>query len=223
MAAQRKHTRDYKVWNVLAIIAFAVFSFFFLYPLINLLLKGFFKDGQLDLSAYKRFFASKYYMQAIRNSFKVSTIVTVLTVITGLTFAMIVRHYNIKGKKILDILLLVSTITPPFLGSYSWIVLFGRVGSVTKILNKLFNVTLPGIYGFWGIIFTHVVSQTPIMYMYTSGALKNVDNTLNEVAENLGCTGVRKIFKIIIPLILPSVLSSALLTFMGTFADFGVA
>ncbi len=223
MAAQRKHTRDYVVWNILAWIAFAVFAFFFLYPLIRLLLTGFFKDGQLDLSSYKRFFASKYYMQAIRNSLKVSAIVTVLTIITGLTFAMIVRHFNIKGKKILDILLLVSTITPPFLGSYSWIVLFGRVGTVTKFLNKLFNTTLPGIYGFWGIVFTHVVSQTPIMYMYTSGALKNVDNTLNEVAENLGCTGLRKVFKIIIPLILPSVLSSALLTFMGTFADFGVA
>lgn len=218
---RKKSTTEFKIWNSLAFLSFGVFAFFFLFPLIKMLINGFFTNGKLDFSPYVKIFTSEYYLTAIKNSFKVSTTVTLISIVTGLTFSLIVRHYNIKFKKVVDILLLVSSITPPFLGSYSWIVLFGRVGVVTKFFNKLLNTTLPGIYGFWGIVFTHVVSSTATMYMYTSGALKNIDNSLNECAENLGCTGIRKIMKITIPLILPSVLSTALLVFMGAFADFG--
>lgn len=50
--------------------------------------------------------------------------------------------------------------------------------------------------------------------MYVTGALKNMDNSLNEAAESLGCVGIRKIFQIVIPLILPTMLASGLLVFM---------
>lgn len=162
-------------------------------------------------------------MQAVINSFKVSTVTTLIAICTGTTFAMIMRYFKIKGKKIVDILLLVSTITPPFLGGYSWILLFGRVGWVTTWLKNTFGFIFPGIYGFWGIVFTFVCHSTMTMYMYISGALKNVDATLNEAAANLGCYGIRRIVKIIIPLILPTVLSTALLTFMHCFADYGTS
>ena len=72
----------------------------------------------------------------------------------------------------------------------------GRVGYFTKFLKNVFGIEFPGIYGFWGIVFTFVVSSTVTMYMYISGALKNVDSSLIEASENLGCTGLRKIFKI---------------------------
>jgi len=218
---KRKWTRDFKTWNILALISFSIFAFFFLFPLFKLLVGAIVTKDGINFEPFKRFFATKYYMSAVWNSFKVSTITTIIVIITGTTFAMIMRYFKIKGKKIIDILLLVATITPPFLGAYSWIILFGRVGWVTSFLNNLFGVELNGIYGFWGIVFTFVCSSNTTMYMYVSGALKNVDSTLNEAAENLGCFGIRRIWKIILPLILPTVLSTALLTFMRVFCDYG--
>lgn len=220
---QLKFTRDKLAWNVLTVISFSIFAFFFLFPLFRMICGSIWTGQGFNLEPFKRFFATKYYLQAVFNSFKVSTVTTFIAICTGTAFAMIMRYYKIKGKKIVDILLLVSTITPPFLGGYSWILLFGRVGWATKFLNKLFNVTLPGVYGFWGIVFTFVCHSTMTMYMYISGALKNVDATLNEAAANLGCFGLRRIVKIILPLILPTVLSTALLTFMHCFADYGTA
>lgn len=218
---KRKYTKDHLTWNTLTLISFSVFAFFFLYPLFKLIVGSIWTGNSFNLEPFKRFFATKYYMQAVLNSFKVSTVTTLIAICTGTTFAMIMRYFKIKGKKIVDILLLVSTITPPFLGGYSWILLFGRVGWVTKFFNNLLGITLPGIYGFWGIVFTFVCHSTMTMYMYIAGALKNVDATLNEAAANLGCFGIRRIIKIIIPLILPTVLSTALLTFMACFADYG--
>ena len=219
----KKFTRDHISWNMMTLISFSVFAFFFVFPLFRLIIGSIWTGNGFNLEPFKRFFATKYYMQAVINSFKVSTVTTLIAICTGTTFAMIMRYFKIKGKKIVDILLLVSIITPPFLGGYSWILLFGRVGWATKFINNLFGITLPGIYGFWGIVFTFVCHSTMTMYMYISGALKNVDSTLNEAAENLGCFGIRRIVKIIIPLILPTVLSTALLTFMHCFADYGTA
>lgn len=218
---KRKYIKDHLTWNTLTLISFSIFAFFFLYPLFKLIIGSIWTGHGFNLEPFKRFFATKYYMQAVFNSFKVSTVTTIIAICTGTTFAMIMRYFKIKGKKIVDILLLVSTITPPFLGGYSWILLFGRVGWVTKFFNNLLGITLPGIYGFWGIVFTFVCHSTMTMYMYISGALKNVDATLNEAAANLGCFGLRRIIKIILPLILPTVLSTALLTFMACFADYG--
>ena len=220
----RKRTRAFRTWNFLTLICFVTFAFFFLYPLLNLLIGGIWsaKTG-FNFAAYIKFFSTRYYISAVINSFKVSITSTILSICTGTIFALIMRHYKIKGKKSIDILLLVSTITPPFLGGYSWILLGGRAGAITKVLNRLFHTSLNGIYGFWGIVFTFVVASTPTMYMYISGALKNIDYALVEAAESLGCTGLGKVRKIILPLILPTVLSTSLLSFMRAFADFGAA
>ena len=57
--------------------------------------------------------------------------------------------------------------------------------------------------------------------MYVSGALKKIDVSLSEAAESLGCSGVKKVFTIILPLILPTIMAGSLLVFMNCIADFG--
>ena len=61
----------------------------------------------------------------------------------------------------------------------------------------------------------------PLVFLYVSGALKNVDSTLLEASENMGCTGIRRFFKLVVPLCIPTIIASALMVFMRAFADFG--
>ena len=61
----------------------------------------------------------------------------------------------------------------------------------------------------------------PLVFLYVSGALRNIDNSLLEASENMGCTGAKRFFKIIIPLCIPTILAAALMVFMRAFADFG--
>ncbi|MDZ4975867.1 ABC transporter permease subunit, partial [Clostridium perfringens] len=51
--------------------------------------------------------------------------------------------------------------------------------------------------------------------------LKKVDNSLLEAAESMGCTGIKKMLKVLMPLIMPTILAGALLVFMRALADFG--
>src|SRR5699024_1595054 len=108
-----------------------------------------------------------------------------------------------------------------FIGAYSWILLLGRSGIVSQGINKIFGIEFDGIYGFYGILLVLTLQLFPLIYLFVSGALKNVDSSLDEAAQNLGAIGVKKVVKVIVPLILPTILSASLLVFMRAFADFG--
>lgn len=210
-------------WTLVTLLCFAYFAFFFIYPISRIFISSVydFETHTFTMAAFQKFFSKSYYTNTIINSAKVTTTVTLLTVIFGSALAYITRTVKIKFKGALDIAMIISVLSPPFIGAYAWIVLLGRAGIVTKFLNQLFHVTLPGIYGFYGILLVFTIKMIPLVYLYVSGALKNMDNSLNEAAESLGCIGIKKIFQIVIPLILPTMLASGLLVFMRVLADFG--
>ena len=122
--------------------------------------------------------------------------------------------YKIKGEGILEILFIISMMSPNFIGAYSWILLLGRSGTVTKFLSGL-GIHVPSIYGFGGMLLVFSLKLYPFIYMYVSGALKKIDVALTEAAESLGCSGLRKVFTVIMPLVTPTLVAAALLVFMN--------
>lgn len=109
----------------------------------------------------------------------------------------------------------------PFIGAYSWILLLGRNGLVTNLIKNILGIKVPSIYGFGGILLVLSLQLYPLVFLYVSGALRNIDNSLLEASENMGCSGVKQFFTIIIPLCIPSILAAGLMVFMISFADFG--
>ena len=104
------------------------------------------------------------------------------------------------GELWLAILALVS---PPFIGAYSWIVLFGAGGFVRGLLREI-GITMPPIYGLSGILIVFSLKFYPYVYLLVSGALSNVNRSLEEAAEGLGLTPWQRTVKISFPLILPA-------------------
>lgn len=213
----------FTIWNVGALFILAAFVIFIIFPLLLVLRKSVIDpatDG-FTLHYLSKFFERKFYWITLVNSFKVTLVTTALSVAIGLPIAYVMRKIKIRGSKIIEIFIIISYLSPPFIGAYAWIQLLGRSGVVTKTINSLFHVQLDGIYGFTGIVLVMTLQSFPLVYIYISGALKNLDNSLNEAAESLGYSGMQRIFKIIIPLIMPTILASSLLVFMRVIADFG--
>ncbi|MGN9165504.1 ABC transporter permease [Tissierellaceae bacterium HCP3S3_D8] len=215
--------KGFDIWRLLTLIILGVFLLFIIYPLLLVLKKSVIdpQTGAFTLDYFKKFFQRKFYWITIVNSFKVTIVSTFIAVAIGLPIAYVMRRIKIKGSGILEILIIISYLSPPFIGAYAWIQLLGRSGVITKFLNTTFNLKFDGIYGFKGIVLVFALQSFPLVYMYISGALKNLDNSLNEAAESLGYTNIQRIFKIIILLVMPTVLASALLVFMRVIADFG--
>ncbi|WP_455034308.1 ABC transporter permease [Lachnoanaerobaculum gingivalis] len=210
-------------WNIVTILIIIVFAIFLIYPLLSLFLDGFkdSKSGVWSLMNYIQFFSKKYYTSALVNSFKLTISVTVIAVLIGVPLAYFMSFYKIKGKGILEVLFIISMMSPNFIGAYSWILLLGRNGSVTKFLEKALGISMPSIYGFAGMLLVFSLKLYPFIYIYVSGALKKIDVALSEAAESLGCGGLKKVFTVIMPLITPTLVAAALLVFMNCMADFG--
>ena len=210
-------------WNIVTFLIIIVFAIFLIYPLLSLLLDGFkdSKSGVWSLMNYIQFFSKKYYTSALVNSFKLTISVTVIAVLIGVPLAYFMSFYKIKGKGVLEVLFIISMMSPNFIGAYSWILLLGRNGSVTKFLEKALGINMPSIYGFAGMLLVFSLKLYPFIYIYVSGALKKIDVALSEAAESLGCGGLKKVFTVIMPLITPTLVAAALLVFMNCMADFG--
>lgn len=210
-------------WNVVTIGIFLIFAVCLIYPLFSLFFSSL-KDsntGEFTLSNFVQFFTKKYYYESLWRSFSVTIITTILTIVIGVPLAYVMTTCKIKGKGVIEILIIISVLSPPFIGAYSWILLLGRSGVITTFLSDTFGINLPSIYGFSGILLVFTLKLFPFIYMYTTGALKKLDVSLIEASESLGCTGVKKVFTVVIPLILPTVLAGSLLVFMNALADFG--
>ena len=218
-----KKRRYSPIWTFLAFLILALFVIFVVYPLILILYKSVINpsDNSLTFENFTRFFTRKYYTNTLKNSFAVTVVSTLISATLGLLIAYITRQYKIAGSKWLNICIVVSYLSPPFIGAYAWIQLLGRNGLFTRIINSLFGIQFGGIYGFAGIVLVFSLQSFPLVYMYVAGALQNLDNSLNEAAESLGANNFQRVTGIILPLVLPTVLASSLLVFMRVFSDFG--
>ena len=209
-------------WTIITVAIIALFMLFLIYPLLSLFLSGFKETGTdaWTLENYSKFFSRKYYTEALLNSFKLTACVTVVAIMLGAPLAYFMSFYKIKGKGLLEILFIISMMSPNFIGASSWILLLGRSGSVTQFLKGM-GIETPSIYGFGGMLLVFALKLYPFIYMYVSGALKKIDVALSEAAESLGCSGLRKVFTLIMPLVTPTLVAAALLVFMNCMADFG--
>ncbi len=217
----KNKNKNFDIWKIVSLCILALYGLFLLYPLIKLFVQSLFVDGIFSFDNFKAFFSQKYYVTSIKNSLIVSTLATLLTLLFGVPMAYFYQMYEIKGKTLLQILIILCSMSAPFIGAYSWIMLLGRNGVVTSFIKNLTGFQMPSIYGFTGILLVLAFQLFPLAFLYVSGALKNIDNSLLEASENMGTTGAKRFFKVIIPLCMPTIIATTLMVFMRAFADFG--
>ena len=217
-------TKKADEWIVVSLLLLALFVVFLLFPMVGLLKQSVFNsDGQFSLDNFRRFFTytNGYYLKPLANSVKVTIVTTLVSLLLGVPIAYFYSFYKIRGAKFLFVVAILCSMSAPFIGAYSWILLLGRSGAITKFLSALLGVKMPAIYGFKGILLVQSLKFFPLVFIYMNGAFKNIDNTLMEAAANMGCTGVRRLVKIVLSLSMPTILAAALMVFMQAFADFG--
>ncbi|MBQ5797220.1 MAG: iron ABC transporter permease [Firmicutes bacterium] len=214
--------RKLEIWTVVSIVLLASFLFFLVYPMFGLLKESVISpEGNFTLEQFQKFFSKNYYTGTIVNSMKVTITVTAVSLLLGIPIAYFYSFYKIKGAKLLFVMSILCSMSAPFIGAYSWIMLLGRSGAITVFLKEVFGITLGSIYGFKGILIVQSLKFFPLVFIYMNGAFKNIDNTLMEASANMGCTGVRRLFNIVLALSMPTILAAGLMVFMQAFADFG--
>lgn len=208
----RKKTLDtmnllLKICTVLLILVFV------LYPFISVFGKALYKDGEFNFSEFS-FLKGEFYL--VKNSIISATITASLSTIFALALGLMTFFVTDKQKKIIMFILLLTMVSPPFIGSLTYIELFGRNGFITRDILKLSI----NPYGLLGIVSVQTLGFTSLNAVLLIGYLNSFDNTMIESAKSLKANTSSILIDIIIPLMKPAIAVCFLLSFIRSMADF---
>ena len=208
-------------WTAIALTLTVGYLLIVIWPLLQVLLSSVTKGGQFTLEGFSTFASSRLYYGTLQNSIVVTVSVTILALAVAFPLAYFMTMFRVRGSRTVQVLILASMMSPPFIGAYSWILLLGNNGMITRGIQSLFGFKPPSIYGFAGIVLVLTLQLVPLIFTYLMGAWRTVDVSVLEAAESLGATGWRRARKVVLPLLWPTVLAGSLLVFVRAFADFG--
>ena len=220
--------------KALAISGFALLAAFFgcflFWPVWQTVKGAFFDANGAFTTAYMAAaFRNPVYLEGLRNALAMGVMSTALALIVAMPLAFLTDRFVFPGKKLFSALLLVPMILPPFVGAIGIRQIFGQMGALNALLAHLGLLhpdSLPidwlGQGRFWGVVAMNALHLYPILYLNIAAALANIDPAMEEAAENLGCTGLRKFFKITLPLIMPGLFAGGTIVFIWAFTELGV-
>jgi iron(III) transport system permease protein len=175
--------------------------------------------GAFTLVNFRDFFATDLFMRSLWNSIWVALMTVVGASIIALPLAYLTTRFEFRGAAIIQTLGFLPLVMPPFVGAVALQLLFGRNGSVNLLLDEYFDFKIPFMEGLWGVVFVQALHYFPFILVNLTAALRNIDRSMEEAAQNLGCSGLRLFRRIVLPLAMPGYVAGASLVFVKVFDD----
>lgn len=161
------------------------------------------------------------YLNALKSAFALSSLVTLFSLLMGVTIALIVARAAIPGKAAINVLVLMPMFLSPFNGLIAWIGLASeRTGFLNIAAAAIFhhlNLQAPdrlNILSYAGAVWVMSLFFTPYVYLFTVSNLQRMDSSLEEAARTCGAGVFRTLLRVTIPVCLPSILAAGLLVFI---------
>lgn len=229
-----------------------IFSFIFLivfvfYPIIRTCIRGFYtKDGIFDLTEFARYFDGtildgfnkmlrdaglivqetigygRNYRYVLADTLKMGCMTSFFGTLIGFIFAYATVRCNVPGKRIVHLIAMIPTVSPPFAVAIAMIQLFGRTGLITRnLLHINFTAETNDIYGMDGLVIVQVLTFFTVSYLMLKSMMERLDASMEEAAETLGASRWYLFRTVTLPLLIPGIASSFLLLFVESMADLG--
>jgi len=151
-------------------------------------------------------------------SLKTALLATLITFVTGIAAAYWMLGYRGRWKFLIEGILISPLILPPTVVGFLLLLLFGKNGSIGKVL-LLLNINI--VFTWYGAVLAACIVAFPLMYKTTLGAFEQIDENLLGVARVLGATESTVFWRITFPLALPGILAGTTLAFARALGEFG--
>ncbi len=160
------------------------------------------------LQNYKDIIDNPDFTRALINSFGISLIATVLSVIFATLAAYAIARLEFKGKKLVLSLALAIAMFP-----------------VVALVGPLFDMwTTFGLFNTWpGLIIPYMSFTLPLAIWTLSAFFREIPWEMEQAAQVDGATSWQAFRKVIVPLAAPGVFTAAILTFFFAWNEFVLA
>src|SRR5919107_2218855 len=148
------------------------------------------------------------FLAALRNSFGIAAIATVLSVIFATLAAYAIARLDFKGKRLVLSLALAIAMFP-----------------VVALVGPLFDMwTTFGLFNTWpGLIIPYMSFTLPLAMWTLSAFFREIPWEMEQAAQVDGATSWQAFRKVIVPLAAPGVFTAAILTFFFAWNEFVLA
>ncbi len=205
------------------------FACFFVMPIFTTVKVAFFaQDGGFTLEYIWEVFRNPIYREGLMNSFLIAVWTTFGCLLVSIPLAVCQVKFHFPGKALLNSLVLVPMVLPPFVGAIGIKAMLGQAGAVNSFLD-FFGLMDPahpidwlGSGSMTGIVIMEVLHLYPIIYLNAAAALANIDPALEEAAANLGASSWRRFTRVTLPLIMPGIFAGGTIVFIWAFTELGV-
>jgi putative spermidine/putrescine transport system permease protein len=157
-----------------------------------------------SLKHYKDFFGNSDWQNALRNSFTIAPVATLLSVSFGTLAAIGLSQSHVPFRAAIMAILISPMIVPLIISAAGMYFFYSRLG-------------LQGTFA--GVVLAHAALGTPFVIITVTATLIGFDQSLVRAAANMGAGPVRTFFKVQMPLIVPGVISGGLFAFITSFDE----
>jgi multiple sugar transport system permease protein len=167
-----------------------------------------FLPQEFTLQNYRDILSNEDFLLALRNSFGISAISTVLAVIFATLAAYAIARLEFKGKRIVLSMALAIAMFP-----------------VVSLVGPLFDMWGTfGLFNTWpGLIIPYMTFTLPLAIWTLSAFFREIPWEMEQAAQVDGATSWQAFRKVIVPLAAPGVFTAAILTFFFAWNEFVLA
>lgn len=199
-------TMNAKTRTIILMIAASVL----LLPLVPLLMWSFVTFWrwptvipQFDGGYWVRLLADGRILPALRNSLVLSTSVTFLSLALSFFAAKALGTRNFRGKRLIELLLLVPTFIPQIAVVFGMQVVFMKLMLYSNMA---------------GLLIAHLVFYVPYTTLLLSAVFENYDTSLEEQARTLGVGRFKTMLFVTLPAVRSGVIVTGVFCFIGSWS-----
>lgn len=197
-----------------------VFAFLFA-PIVILLVFSFNESKSLSvfssfsLKWYKELFNDSSTLESVKNSIVIALCATAVSTVMGTAAAFGIYKLRKEWFRVLmNTVTNIPMVNPDIITGISMMLVFVFVGQLFGASTSL---------NFWTLLIAHITFCLPYVILQVIPKLRQMDESLMEAAQDLGCTPVKAFFKVTLPEILPGIITGAIMAFTLSLDDFVIS
>lgn len=205
----------------LTVPALGLLVLFFVVPVVILLARSVTEPAP-GLGNYAELLGSSTYLRIFANTFLVSGLVTVVSLLIGFPVAWALAVMPSRAASVVFAILFLSMWTNLLARTYAWMVLLQRTGVVNKLLIGLglIDKPLPLVNNLTGVTIGMTYIMLPFIILPLYGVIRKIDPAILQAAALCGANRWQSLVRVLLPLAMPGMAAGALMVFVMSLGYF---